>query len=98
MVAVPVMLTVVCAATVLVLTVKVAALCPAEIVTLAGTVAIAVLLLVSVTVTLAPLATGPVKVAVPVDDCPPVTVVGLSLTDDISGALTVSLAVFLMPL
>ncbi len=80
------------------LTVKVAELCPAEMVTLAGTVATAVLLLASLTTTLAPVATGPVKAAVPVDVCPPTTEVGLSFTDAISGAFTVSLAVFLMPL
>src|SRR5438309_843211 len=63
-------------------------------VTLAGTVAAAVLLLVSVT-TIPPAGAGPLRVTVPVEVLPPVTLAGLRLRVDRVGAvvgLTVSMA------
>jgi hypothetical protein len=66
-------------ATGLVLTVKVAVVAFGATVTLAGTVATAVLLLASATTT-PPAAAEPFSVTVPVDEVPPVTVVGLRLT------------------
>ena len=62
-----------------VLTVNVALDAPAAMVTLAGTVATAVLLLVSDT-TAPPAGAADVKVTVPVEALPPVTLVGLSDT------------------
>ena len=69
------------AVTAFVVTVKVALVAPAGTVTLAGTVAAAVLLLASVT-TIPPLGAGPLRVTVPVEVLPPVTLVGLRLTPD----------------
>jgi len=60
-----------------VLTVNVALLAPAATVTLAGTVAVDVLLLVRVTAA-PPAGAGPLSVTVPVEESPPVTVVGFS--------------------
>jgi hypothetical protein len=60
-------------------TVNVAALLPAAIVTEAGTVAEA-LLLASVT-TAPPVGAAAVKVTVPVTDVPPVTLAGLTVTE-----------------
>jgi hypothetical protein len=65
--------------TALVFTVKVALLAPAATVTLAGTVAEDALL---ERYTVAPLAAGPLRVTVPVDEDPPVTLVGLTPTDE----------------
>jgi len=63
-----------------VVTVKVAALCPAGTVTVDGTRAFRVSLLVSVIVR--PLAgAGPLKVTVPVEDAGAVTVVGFNASD-----------------
>ena len=59
--------------------VKVTVVAPAATVTLAGTCAAAVLLLVRVT-TAPPDGAGPVKVTVPIDDVPPMTEVGLRVT------------------
>jgi hypothetical protein len=64
-------------ATELVRTVNVALVAPRGTVTLEGTVATAVLLLESDT-SAPPVGAGPVSVTVPVDECPPVTVVGFS--------------------
>src|SRR5439155_1246031 len=75
------MTTLVDAVTVLVVTVKVALVAPAGTVTLAGTVAAAVLLLASVT-TIPPLGAAPLRVTVPCDVPPPVTLVGLSVSVD----------------
>jgi hypothetical protein len=66
--------------TALVLTVNVALLAPAATVTLAGTVAVAVLLLESETAA-PPVRAGPLSVTVPVAEDPPVTLVGLSPSD-----------------
>jgi hypothetical protein len=75
------MVTVVKAATALVLTVKVALVAPAATVTLDGTVAALVLLLESVTVA-PPAGTASLKVTVPVEEFPPVTVAGFSETEE----------------
>jgi len=79
-------------ATGLVVTVNVAVVAFAATVTLDGTVAAAVLLLVSVT-TAPPLGAGPFSVTVPVEEVPPVTDVGLKLTELGAGAFTVNVAV-----
>ena len=74
--------------------VKVAVVAPASTVTDAGTWAAAVLLEVKLT-TAPPPAAGPSRVTVPVDDAPPCTVTGLTLTplSAASGAVTVKVAV-----
>jgi hypothetical protein len=93
---VPVIVTVVFAVTALEVTVKVAVVALAATVTLAGTVAAAVLLLDSVTT--APAAgAGPVNVTVPVDEVPPITVLGLKLTEVSVAAVTVRVAVLVTP-
>jgi hypothetical protein len=80
------MLTVVDAATALVLTVNVAVVAPAATVTLDGIVATLVLLLESVT-TAPPEGAAPLRVTVPVEDCaPPTTLVGFSVNDESVGA------------
>ena len=65
-------------------TVKLALVCPAATVTLVGTVA-AALLLDSVT-TAPPLGAAPVRVTVPVELVPPVTVLGLRVSAESAGA------------
>ena len=65
------------AVTVLVLTVNVALLAPAATVTLAGTIAAAVLSLIRETAA-PPVGAGPLRVTVPVEGDPPVTLIGLS--------------------
>src|SRR6476660_10540400 len=87
------MVTVVLLPTAVVVIGKVALLAPAGTVTLAGTVA-AVLLLDSVTVA-PPVGAAPLRVTVPVDELPPVTLVGLTATEDKDKAagVTVSVAV-----
>ena len=69
------------AVTLLVVTVNVALLAPAATVTFAGTVAAAVLPLERETVA-PPLGAGPLRVTVPVEEDPPLTLVGLSATDE----------------
>lgn len=94
--AVAVMVTLVVAVTGLVVTVKVLLVVPAGIEMLDGTVATAVLLLVRVTVMLL----GPAarsSVTVPVEFWPPVTVVGLSVSDAMPMRLTVRLTLLPMP-
>jgi hypothetical protein len=75
-----------------VVTVNVPVRDPAGIRIVAGTVAMLVLLLVSAT--LAPsVGAGPVRVTVPVDACPPETLLGLKLTDaGVGDATTVRFA------
>jgi hypothetical protein len=75
--------------------VNVALVAPAATVTLAGTWAADVLLLVRVT-TAPPDGAGPVKVTVPVDEVPPFTELGLSVTVLSPGA-TIRLAVCVPP-
>ena len=83
-------------ATAEVVIVKVAVVAPPATATLAGACAVAVLLLDSVTT--APLdGAGPVKVTVPMDEVPPSTEVGLSLTEVSAAAVTVRVAVFAAP-
>lgn len=72
-------------------TVKVAVVLPAAMVTVAGGRATDELLLPSVT-TAPPLGAGPLRVTVPVDETPPSTAVGLRPRDDASGGFTVSVA------
>jgi hypothetical protein len=79
------MVTVVDAATALVLTVNVALVAPAVTVTLEGTLAAVVLLLESATCT-PPAGAAPLSVTVPVEDCtPPTTLVGLKLNEESVG-------------
>ncbi len=59
---------------------KLAELAPAAIVTLTGAVAIVVLLLARLT-TAPPVGAGPLRVTVPVDGEPPLTIVGLSVSE-----------------
>ena len=67
--------------TLLVLTVNVALLAPAATVTLAGTVAVDVLL--EREMAAPPVSAGPLSVTVPVEDCtPPVTLVGFSVSEE----------------
>jgi hypothetical protein len=74
------MVTVVELATLLVVTLKVALEFPATTVTLAGTLATALLLLESAT-TAPPVGAVPLSVTVPVELVPPTTLVGFKLTD-----------------
>jgi hypothetical protein len=73
--------TVVDTTTALVLTVKDAVVAPAATVTLEGTVATDVLLLESVTCA-PPAGAGPLSVTVPVEEFPPVTVVGFRESEE----------------
>jgi hypothetical protein len=75
------MLTVVDAATALVLTGNDALVAPATTVTLEGTLAAAVLLLESITCA-PPDGAGPLSVTVPVEEFPPVTLVGFSDSEE----------------
>ena len=79
------MVTVVEAETALVLTVNVALVAPAATVTLAGTRATVVLLLESATCA-PPAGAGPLNVTVPVDEFPPVTLVGFNASEASVGA------------
>jgi hypothetical protein len=92
------MVTTVDAVTALVVTVKLALEPPAGTVTLAGTVATPVLLLERET-TAPPLGAGPLRITVPVEDVPPVTLVELSVNDEreTAGGVTVSDADRLTP-
>jgi|SRR6266851_1568621 hypothetical protein len=96
------MLTVVEAATALVLTVKVALVAPAATITLDGVLAADVLLLESVT-TAPPEGAAPLRVTVPVEDCtPPTTFVGFSVSEEsveagVGAGVTVSEADLVTP-
>jgi hypothetical protein len=70
--------------TALVFTVNVALLAPAATVTVAGTVAVDVLLLERET-TAPPMGAGPLSVTVPVEGDPPVTLVGFSVSEETVG-------------
>ena len=88
-------------ATVLVVTVKIALVAPAGMVTLAGTVATDVLLLES-EMTAPPLGAGALSVTAPVEGDPPVTLVGFSVSEARVGpgggwGVTVSEAVCVTP-
>ena len=93
------MATVVDAATALVLTVNVALVAPAETATLEGTLA-APLLLESATCA-PPAGAGALSVTAPVEDCaPPITLVGLSVSEErvgSGGGVTVSKAARVTP-
>ena len=89
------MLTSVDVATALVLRLKLALVPPAGTVTLEGTVA-AGLLLESVTCA-PPAGAGAFSVTVPVEELPPVTLVGLTVSDETIGGITVSVAVRVAP-
>ena len=84
--------------TIEVLTVKVALVAPAGTVTLAGTLA-ALLLLLRRTCA-PPAGAGPLSVTVPVEDVPPITLAGLSVSDETvgSGTVTVRVAALLVAL
>ena len=86
----------VCAPTPSVVTVNVAEVLPAGTVTLAGTVAAAVLLLESVT-TAPPVGAAPFSVTVPVELFPPTTVVGLIDKVESCTAFTVKVALAVAP-
>jgi hypothetical protein len=77
--------------TTLVVTVNVAVFAPATTVTLAGTVA-AALLLDSVTIA-PPVGAGPFSIRVPVEELPPSKLAGFSVTLESAGGLMVSVAV-----
>ncbi len=79
-----------------VLTVKVALVLPAGMVTLAGTLAAALLL--ESTTCAPPAGAGPVSVTVPVEVCtPPTTLLGFSVSEETIGGVTVSEADGLTP-
>lgn len=86
------------AVTVVVATVNVCEVAPAETVTLAGTVTDFVLELANETTT-PPVGAADVRVTVPVPVCPPTMVLGLTFTlvSDGAGGLTVSAKVLLTP-
>jgi hypothetical protein len=75
---------------------KLAEVAPAATVTLTGTVATEELVLTSV-ITAPPEGAAALKVTVPVDPTPPVTLVGFSESEEITGGFTVS-DVFWLPL
>jgi hypothetical protein len=77
--------------------VNVAVVAPAATVTLAGTWAAAVRLLLSVT-TMPPAGAGPFSVTVPVDGFPPWTLLGSRIRVDNVGAVTVRVALRVVPL
>ena len=85
------------AVTELVVTVKKPLVAPAGRVTLAGTVAAAVLLLESVT-TAPPLGAGPFRVTLPCEELLPTTLVGFSVSEErVVEGVTVSEAVWVAP-
>jgi hypothetical protein len=93
---VPVIVAVVLATTGVVVMVKVADRAPAAIVTLRGTCAAGVLLLIKVT-TAPTVGAAPLRVTVPVELLPPTTEIGDGVTEDRDAAVTVSVAFVLVP-
>ena len=93
---VPDMVTEVLLATGLVVTVNVAEVAFAATVTLAGTLATAAFLLDKVT-TDPPAGAGPSRVTVPLEEVPPITEVGLKLTEFRVAGVTVKVAVSVTP-
>jgi hypothetical protein len=87
---VPVMAASVIAAAATVLTVNVAEVLPAAMKTLAGTI-VKVLLLFSLTAS-PPFVAGPVRIAVPVDEDPPVRLLGFREIESRAGGVTVRIA------
>ena len=83
-------------ATALVLRLKLALVPPTGTVTLEGTVAAAVLLLESVTCA-PPAGAGAFSVTIPVEGLPPVTLVGLTVSEETIGGITVSEVVCVAP-
>ena len=83
-------------ATAEVVIVKVAVVAPDVTVTLAGTWAAAVLLLVRVT-TAPPVGAAAANVTVPIDEVPPITEPGLSVTALSEPVITVTLVVWVAP-
>ena len=90
------MIDVVSVATGLVVTVNVAVVALAATVTLAGTCAVAVLLL-DKAITIPPTGAGPDNLTVPVEEVPPITEIGLTLMELAVGANTVKPLVFVTP-
>ncbi|MCK7490004.1 MAG: hypothetical protein MZU79_07120 [Anaerotruncus sp.] len=82
--------------TAVVVIVNIAVVWPGATVTEAGTCAVAVRLLLRVT-TVPPAGAGPVNVTVPVDGFPPRTLLGLRIRDEATGAVTVKVAVRVVP-
>jgi hypothetical protein len=84
--------------TIEVFTVNVALVAPAGTVTLAGT--LAALLLLDRRTCAPPAGAGPLSVTVPVEDVPPITLAGLSVSDETvgSGTVTVRVAALLVAL
>jgi hypothetical protein len=91
----PVIVTVVTALTAMVVTLNVAVVAPAATVTLAGTVAAA--LLPDKLTTAPPAGATPVRVTVPVEEAPPATLAGLIETDVSAAAAIASEAVCVAP-
>ena len=79
-----------------VVTMNVAELLPGATVTLAGTLATEGLLLDSAT-TVPPAGAGPLRVTVPVEELPALTVEGERVNDDGTGGLMVTAVVFVTP-
>jgi hypothetical protein len=80
-----------------VLTMKLAVVVFADTVTLTGTVATVVLLLVKLT-TAPPSGARPLRVTVPVDEFPPMTELGLSVRELGTGGFIMKVALFVVPL
>jgi hypothetical protein len=94
--ATPVIVTEIDEATPRVVTANVAEVVPTGTLTLAGTVAAAVLELVSVTVS-PPVGAKPSSVTVPVEGFPPTTLAGATVTEEREAGRTVSVAVLVTP-
>ena len=86
-----VIVSVICVVLATVVIVNVAVVAPSGTITLAGTWATPVRLLVRVTA-IPPVGAGPFKVTVPVDETPPLTVLGARTSEDRTGAVTVRVA------